>query len=93
MSAADPLSPAVPAADLDPDKFRNPEVYDLNREDKTHIAFGGGPHRCLGSHLARVMKVLRQRAEIPPATVLKLNASRQVVFDLPPEGVALVELI
>jgi cytochrome P450 len=43
-----------PAADLDPKKFPNPEVYDMNREDKTHIAFGAGPHRCLGSHLARV---------------------------------------
>jgi cytochrome P450 len=43
-----------PAADLDPTKFPNPESYDLNREDKTHIAFGAGPHRCLGSHLARV---------------------------------------
>jgi cytochrome P450 len=43
-----------PAADLDPKKFPNPETFDLNREDKTHIAFGAGPHRCLGSHLARV---------------------------------------
>lgn len=43
-----------PAADLDPKKFPNPESFDLNREDKTHIAFGAGPHRCLGSHLARV---------------------------------------
>jgi cytochrome P450 len=43
-----------PAADLDPNKFPNPEGYDLQREDKTHIAFGAGPHRCLGSHLARV---------------------------------------
>jgi cytochrome P450 len=43
-----------PAADLDPTKFPNPESYELNREDKTHIAFGAGPHRCLGSHLARV---------------------------------------
>jgi cytochrome P450 len=43
-----------PAADLDPKKFPNPSEFDLNREDKTHIAFGAGPHRCLGSHLARI---------------------------------------
>jgi cytochrome P450 len=43
-----------PAANVDPKKFPGPEVYDLNREDKAHIAFGAGPHRCLGSHLARV---------------------------------------
>jgi cytochrome P450 len=54
MKAGERVLMYDPAADLDPKRFRNPEVYDLNREDKTHIAFGAGPHRCLGSHLARV---------------------------------------
>jgi cytochrome P450 len=44
----------LPAADLDPKQFSHPERYDFNREERAHIAFGGGPHRCLGSHLARV---------------------------------------
>jgi len=44
----------LPAADLDPREFANPELFDMNRENKVHIAFGAGPHRCLGSHLARV---------------------------------------
>lgn len=44
----------LPAADLDPREFANPELFDLKRESKVHIAFGTGPHRCLGSHLARV---------------------------------------
>lgn len=38
------------------------------------------------------LKLLRQRAEIPPAQVFTLDASRQVALDLPPEGVALLEL-
>lgn len=42
------------AADLDSKEFPSPEKFDLNRESKTHIAFNAGPHRCLGSHLARV---------------------------------------
>jgi cytochrome P450 len=29
-------------------------VCDFARESNRHIAFGGGPHRCLGSHLARL---------------------------------------
>jgi cytochrome P450 len=44
----------LPAADLDPREFPNPETFDLARENKVHIAFGTGPHRCLGSHLARI---------------------------------------
>lgn len=43
----------LPTADLDPTEFENPEQFDMNREGKAHIAFGSGPHRCLGSHLAR----------------------------------------
>ncbi|MCJ8156020.1 cytochrome P450, partial [Sphingomonas sp. LaA6.9] len=44
----------LPAADLDASEFPQPDTYDLNRENNVHIAFGVGPHRCLGSHLARV---------------------------------------
>jgi cytochrome P450 len=44
----------LPAADLDPKEFANSDTFDLNREKKPHIAFNAGPHRCLGSHLARV---------------------------------------
>lgn len=44
----------LPGADLDGRRFPNPERYDLEREDKTHLVFNAGPHRCLGSHLARI---------------------------------------
>jgi xylan 1,4-beta-xylosidase len=39
------------------------------------------------------IQLLRQGAQISPATILKLDALRQLVIELPPEGVALVELI
>lgn len=44
----------LPSADLDPREFPSPEQYHLARENNVHVAFGIGPHRCLGSHLARV---------------------------------------
>ena len=44
----------LPGADLDGAEFATPESFDLARENKAHIAFGTGPHRCLGSHLARI---------------------------------------
>lgn len=43
----------LPSADLDSSEFKQPEKFDNTRE-VGHIAFGAGPHRCLGSHLARV---------------------------------------
>jgi cytochrome P450 len=45
--------PSIAAANLDPDTPGSQQV-DLRRKDKSHLAFGGGPHRCLGSHLARM---------------------------------------
>lgn len=43
----------IGAADVDEDAFPDAEVVDFAREQNRHLAFGGGPHRCLGSHLAR----------------------------------------
>lgn len=41
------------AANLDPAEFSNPLEVDFDRTVNRHLAFGGGVHRCLGSHLAR----------------------------------------
>jgi cytochrome P450 len=41
------------SANLDPANFSEPMNVDLDRRGNPHLAFGGGPHRCLGSHLAR----------------------------------------
>ncbi len=40
-------------ADRDPEVYENPDAVDLNRDRTIHWAFGGGAHRCVGSHLAR----------------------------------------
>lgn len=41
------------AANLDPAEFSQPLEVSFDRETNNHLAFGGGVHRCLGSHLAR----------------------------------------
>jgi cytochrome P450 len=41
------------AATRDAAEFDDPTVVDITRSPNRHIAFGAGPHRCLGSHLAR----------------------------------------
>jgi cytochrome P450 len=42
------------AANRDPEKFETPDGLDLARTPNEHVAFGGGPHVCLGQHLARL---------------------------------------
>jgi len=41
------------AANRDSAEFPDPDVIDFRREDNRHVAFSYGPHRCIGSHLAR----------------------------------------
>jgi cytochrome P450 len=33
--------------------YDQPDAIDLDQADRGHVTFGGGVHRCLGSHLAR----------------------------------------
>jgi cytochrome P450 len=54
VKAGDKVVMYFGAANRDPDKFDRPDVLNLAREPNEHIAFGGGPHVCLGQHLARI---------------------------------------
>jgi cytochrome P450 len=43
------------AANRDPKVFDDPDRIDFDRRGNRHLAFGAGPHRCLGSNHARMM--------------------------------------
>ncbi len=38
----------------DADVFDEPDVFDIDRRPNKHIAFGYGPHMCIGQHLAKI---------------------------------------
>ena len=43
------------SANRDEDVFERPDEFDIGRDPNPHVAFGaGGPHLCLGMHVARV---------------------------------------
>jgi cytochrome P450 len=54
MKKGDRLVVNTVAADRDPEQFPDADKVILDRESNRHIAFGAGPHRCVGSHLARL---------------------------------------
>lgn len=59
----------LPAADLDAAAFPRPTEFDLDRENSVHVAFNSGPHRCVGSHLARLeLRILYEEwlQRVPP---------------------------
>jgi cytochrome P450 len=42
------------AANRDPGEFDDPKEFRVDRTPNRHLSFGGGPHRCIGSHVARL---------------------------------------
>ena len=40
-------------ANRDASAFSDPQTIDLDRKVNNHVTFGVGPHRCIGSHLAK----------------------------------------
>ncbi len=59
IGAMDRLMMCYPSGNRDEDVFTDPDRFDITRSPNPHIAFGFGPHMCLGQHLAKLeMRVL-----------------------------------
>ena len=55
IKAGDKVALWYIAANHDPDVFEDPHRFDVTRDSSDHQAFGGGgPHFCLGTHLAKL---------------------------------------
>ncbi len=54
VKAGDHATIVVGAANLDPAVYDRPDDIDFERQRSINLAFGGGPHLCLGINLARL---------------------------------------
>jgi hypothetical protein len=66
------------AANRDPEAFPDPDRLDIARAPNRHLAFGHGPHFCIGAPLARL------EAECALRTVLRRMPRLQLAKDRPP---------
>lgn len=81
------------SANTDPDDVAHAGEVDWHREANKHLAFGGGVHRCLGSHLARMELRVAMRewhARIPD---YRLAPDADLVFSLGVRSVESLPLI
>jgi cytochrome P450 len=54
IKAGEGIVALISSANRDAAQFENPDVLDINRDARTHVAFGFGVHQCLGQTLARL---------------------------------------
>jgi cytochrome P450 len=54
IEAGEYLIAAISSGNRDESVFPDPDTIDLSRKASAHLAFGFGPHQCLGQQLARV---------------------------------------
>lgn len=54
IAAGSPVNVLTGSADRDADRFADADEWKLGRPQQHHLAFGTGPHQCLGMHLARL---------------------------------------
>jgi cytochrome P450 len=60
-------------ADLDPAEFNDPLTVNVKRDENRHLGFGGGPHRCVGSHLARTELMATLQEVLPRLPNLRMK--------------------
>jgi len=97
MKAGDLVLISTGASNRDPDKFPDPATVDFGRaQAHSHLTFGAGPHRCIGSHqatlqlrvaLEEVHKVIKDyRIDPDGAPVVYVGGQGKVI----PENLSLV---
>lgn len=74
------------AAHRDPAVYADPNRFDVTREHRSHLAFGGGIHFCLGAHLARM------EAQIGMRELIKRFPKMELVSEKPEWGESLFRI-
>ena len=74
------------SANRDPVRWEHPDEYRINRPPKATLAFGGGPHVCLGQHVARAEMTIAINALLDRLPDMRLDPAVE-----PPEFIGFYE--
>ena len=91
IAADEVVSVILGSANTDERAWVEAESVDIDRRVNKHLAFGGGVHRCLGSHLARMeLRVVLEEwharipeYRVPEGVELDVSPSLRQIADLP----------
>lgn len=79
IKAGDRLMLLYQSANRDSDVFQNPDEFHFDRKPNRHIAFGYGPHMCIGQHLAKLELRIMLEELLPRIESLEIIGDRSVV--------------
>ena len=74
IRAGDKVTLLYASANRDERAFTDPGRFDIGRDPNHHLAFGFGPHFCLGANLARIELRALLEALVPRVAALELTA-------------------
>jgi len=72
--------PILSSANRDVNEFINPDLFDITRDSRKHLAFGRGVHVCLGAPLARIegQEIVKQLLSKFPKITLNAKVNELV---------------
>ena len=68
------------SANHDRERFEDPERIDFGRERNAHIAFGFGPHSCLGQNITEIETVAFLKAVLPEISKWSFETEPEIVW-------------
>ncbi|MEV8526172.1 cytochrome P450 [Streptomyces sp. NPDC052000] len=83
IPAGAPVLVALASAGRDPDRYPDPDRFDIRRPPQGHLAFGHGIHFCLGAPLARLEGAIALRTLLERTPDLQLAAESAELEWLP----------
>ncbi|KRF17047.1 cytochrome [Nocardioides sp. Soil797] len=78
IKAGDRVMPLYQSGNRDTDIFEAPDTFRVERKPNKHMAFGYGPHMCIGQHLAKQELRIMFEELLPRLGTIELKEGRKV---------------